>query len=292
MPGRDYNIRSLFPPGNTDLRRSTSFSGADTNVVFSIPIIKPVILNEGTHMESVTLQTLTISSASSVLPVRRAGESKARHYTKGARTFAGSMVFTVLGQDPFQQIASVDALNNTVRGDGHWHIDQMPPFDAIILCANEMGESGMQMIHNITLTNWGTTYSVDDMYIESSYTYVAEHVSPFITGRFATLAEVAQIHDRFNNLKAFDVVGDDATIRELRRMSDDMQDIYGNTQTDLRLQVMAPYANQLISAGINTALPIGGLNYGTVGMFQYNLFDPGIPPTYNLLNNRQDVINQ
>lgn len=126
------------------------------------------------------MQTITISSTTSVNPVRQLGHRKVKSYTKGARTFAGSMIFTVIDKDPFQELFAFDALNTAVRSDGKWHIDMLPPFDAIITGVNEGGAAGVQIIQGITLTNTGTTYSVDDMYTESTYTYVAEHVTPFI----------------------------------------------------------------------------------------------------------------
>ncbi len=59
-------------------------------------------------------------------------------------------------------MANIDALQSSVRGDASWSIDQMAPFDAVILCTNEMGESGLQVIFDITLTHWGTTYSIEE----------------------------------------------------------------------------------------------------------------------------------
>jgi hypothetical protein len=56
----------------------------------------------------------------------------------------------------------------------------MPPFDIIIVAANETGGVGAQIISNARIVNWGTTYSVDDIYTEATYTYIAEHVTPFL----------------------------------------------------------------------------------------------------------------
>ena len=202
-------------------------------VIFVLPTIAPTFKLEDSSMESTQLQTITISSTSSVLPVRGVGRSKPLCYTKGARTFAGSMVFTVLAQDPFQRIANVDALNNTVRGDGHWHIDQMAPFDAIIMCTNEMGESGMQIIHDITLTHWGTTFSVEDIYIESTYTYVAEHVTPFISTKFGYATDLVAIRALEDTLFAVGKTPDDAMFRVGEREAGEEYDVYGLQKNDL-----------------------------------------------------------
>jgi len=170
------NIEKTF---NSQQSLIQSYSGTDISVLFSMPPFFS-IGNKLPRKLSAEIHTLTISSAASLLPVRAVGEAKARAYTKGARTFAGTMIFTVLDKDPFQEIFALDALNGSTLQDGLWHIDQMPPFDAVITASNEAGLSAVQLISNIVFSNWGTTYSVDDMYTESTYTYMAEHVSPLI----------------------------------------------------------------------------------------------------------------
>lgn len=158
-----------------------SFSGTDFSVVL---VIDSAYLNNALPAKPLKLssemQTITISSTASVSPVRILGRRKPRCYGKGARTFAGSMIFSVIDKDPFQELFTFDAMNSAVRSDGKWHVDMLPPFDIILSAINEGGTAGVQVISGITLTNTGTTYSVDDIYTESTYTYVAEHVSPFI----------------------------------------------------------------------------------------------------------------
>jgi hypothetical protein len=90
------------------------------------------------------------------------------------------MIFTVINKDPLMELFSLDTLNQSATNDGSWHIDSMPPLDCAIVAQNETGGMAVQVIHGIRFTNWGTTYSIDDMYVESSYTYIAEHVTPFV----------------------------------------------------------------------------------------------------------------
>jgi len=161
------------------------FSGADCKVIFMLSagekMTKPIFSVGRKDVQE--LQTITITSASSVMPVRRVGELKPISYGRGGRTFAGTMVFTVINKDPFMELFAVDG-SSPSTSEYQWHVDQIPPFDAMIIAQNESGGTGIQVIHGIRLVNWGTTYSVDDMYIESTYTYVAEHVSPFAYDTF------------------------------------------------------------------------------------------------------------
>jgi len=157
------------------------FNGTDIMAIFSVPITEPAYLLKAPHKISNELQTITITSTMSVLPVRCLGRAKPKAYTKGARTFAGSMVFTVLNGDPFSEIFCIDGFNSSVFNDNAWHIDQMPPFDIILNAQNETGGYAAQIIEGVYITHWGVTHSVDDMFLEYTYTYLAENVTPFLS---------------------------------------------------------------------------------------------------------------
>lgn len=161
-----------------------SFSGADISVMFIMGGLQLRSLDSRKPFKHASdIQTITISSTTSVLPIRSLGNKRPIAFTRGARTFAGSMIFTVIDKDPFQEIFAM-AADASSPADGSWHIDEMPPFDILINAANESGKSGMQLISGVTLSNYGTTYSVDDIFTEITYTYMAEHVSPFVESVF------------------------------------------------------------------------------------------------------------
>jgi hypothetical protein len=169
----------MTQPNTYDSDFQQSFSGADISVIIVLP--RHFMIGAKGPMKVISaMQTLTISSTASVLPVRNVGRATPRSYLKGARTFAGTMIFTVLDKDPFQELFAIDTLQSPDISNGNWHIDQMPPFDIVITAANEFGTTAIQYIHEVTIMNHGVTYSVDDMYTESSYSYVAKYVSPFV----------------------------------------------------------------------------------------------------------------
>ena len=193
---------------NAAVPESQTFAGSDVQVIFIIPIDSQAARpdsNVPPYLESKDLQTITVSSTSSLLPVRRIGEKKPISYSTGARTFAGSMIFTVVNKDPLMELFSLDTLNQSATNDGSWHIDSMPPLDCAIIAQNETGGLAVQVIHGIRFTNWGTTYSIDDMYVESSYTYIAEHVTPFVISTF----DAAMLYGTI----AKALVGADGTVR-------------------------------------------------------------------------------
>lgn len=121
------------------------------------------------------IQTISISYTSSVFPVRRLGERTAKFYNKGARSFAGTIIFTHLNEDIFYMASKIYGSGNSDL----YYLDDIPPFNIIINASNEYGESAIKVIYNVTLTHAGTAHSVDDLFTEHSVTYIAEHVTPF-----------------------------------------------------------------------------------------------------------------
>lgn len=198
-PGRNPDAAAVDRDGFG--RSYHSFSGADIHVTFHVPseflpisspglrFLDPNQLLEGAPgaydfigdsrglLLVGNLQTLTISSARSVAPVRRLGEAQAHHYTAGARTIAGSMVFSMLYRNAFYEIYRRAVSENVHES---FFVDMLPPFTIIVNAENEAGYRGRQIISGVKLVNTGVTYSVDDLYTEETFSYVARDASPFI----------------------------------------------------------------------------------------------------------------
>lgn len=124
------------------------------------------------------IQTLSVSSARSVHPVRRLGESHVTQYTRGARTIAGSMVCVSGDRDPFLKIAakSVREKNSIAP----FFTDEIPSFSILIMAGDEYGNISHAALSDLTITNFGQTFSSDDMYLENTYTYVARFYHPLL----------------------------------------------------------------------------------------------------------------
>lgn len=159
------------------------FSGPGIEAVIYMPLLtlgnavgkdKPKVVKLG------NLQTISISSTRSISPVRVFGQSNAIAYTKGAITFAGTMVFATINQGAFTDIYDIDLAESYVNGSTNALVHYLPPFSIVLTVTNESGAAGIQVINNITITNSGAVYSIDDLYLEEQYTYVATNISPFI----------------------------------------------------------------------------------------------------------------
>ena len=143
------------------------------------------------------LQTLTVSSARSFGPVRRLGENRAVEYKGGARTIAGTLVFGLLNRDVFS-----DYMRDVIPGAqaDNWRgpdfVDELPPFNILIRGGNEYGAMASAMLIGVRVTNFGTTFSVDDLFTEATYSYVAEHYIPFVEDWRKTLSNFDQTINR------------------------------------------------------------------------------------------------
>lgn len=168
-----------------------AFSGADISCGILLPAMDPIEMREAgmkpdtrakaIYREFAELQTLTISSAKSVAPVRRLGESHVHAYTRGSRTIAGSMIFTNFNRDVFSDFYRAHPKDNFINSVAPFHVDQIPEFHIIISAANEMGTFANMALVNVSLVNFGTTMSIHDLMIESTYTYVAQFMFPFVS---------------------------------------------------------------------------------------------------------------
>jgi len=137
------------------------------------------------------LQTLTVSSARNVSPVRRLGESHVHKYTRGARTIAGTLVFALLDRDVFGEFYRQNP--NEVDSGAPFFVDQIPEFHIFVSGENEYGGRVSAGLLNITLTNFGQTVSVDDIYTEVTYTYVAQFFLPFVEDNNTFLNKVQKV---------------------------------------------------------------------------------------------------
>jgi hypothetical protein len=114
--------------------------------------------------------------------VRTFGRATPIGYTRGGRTFAGTLVFATLEKDPFSEIYRPDALHESwIDSSTSLLVDQLPPFNLVIVASNELGGIARQIVSGVTLLNYGTTYSIDDIYTETTYTYLATDITPLLS---------------------------------------------------------------------------------------------------------------
>lgn len=145
-----------------------SFSGCD--MVATILLPKP-----GTSKKQVyalgELQTISYSIHMDRQPVRAIGNINVKDYVMGPRTIAGSLVFAVFNKH-FANKMMKDIGDSTNPGYA-FLIDEIPPFDIVISAANEYGLRSRMVIYGVRLVNEGQVMSVNDVYTENTYQFVA-----------------------------------------------------------------------------------------------------------------------
>jgi len=65
-----------------------------------------------------------------------------------------------------------------------WYVDQILPFNSVIVGANEYGGATARIISGCELLNEASGSSVDDIMLDESHTYVALHASPYMGLQF------------------------------------------------------------------------------------------------------------
>lgn len=123
-----------------------------------------------------TLQTISYSIHQEKMPVRVLGNMNAKDWVFGPRTIAGSLVFAVLNKHWLVDLYDQLYENAEMKG---WHFitDEIPPFNITISFANEYGFDSRMAIYGVRLINEGQTMSVNDLYIENTYQFVANDIN-------------------------------------------------------------------------------------------------------------------
>ncbi len=186
--------------------KNQSFSGADIKAVIYLPLLTKASITGKDNLKFkvfADLQTISISSTRSVSPVRVFGRSSPIAYTRGARTFAGSLVFATIRKDPFTDVVDAAVTESFVNASTSLVADQLPPFSVVITACTELGATAIQVIHGITITNYGTTYSIDDMYTETTYTYVATDVTPLYEPNRSSKDLAKTVNSAFSSVSQF-----------------------------------------------------------------------------------------
>jgi len=206
---------ALSQLGPTRLRNNlqfNTFTGSDIRPLLYMPPnpdVEDTKKRFGYFQEFGNLQTITISSHRPAAPVRRLGHANAK-WVRSVRTFAGSMIFNRLETDAFLQAYGRTDLEKS--DDVPFFIDQVPPFHVLLHARNEMGMRASAAILNITITDFGDAYTIEDLVPEVTYSYVAEWVHPFMDRdhwRRQVRDAVSWLDDQ-GQPKASDLMPDDA----------------------------------------------------------------------------------
>lgn len=125
-----------------------------------------------------TLQTLSLQTFREKVAVRALGNSYCKGYTRGPRTIAGSMIFTVFNEHALAKLIRAMSGKASIYGERDTEIssliaDQLPPIDLTIVMANEYGQLAQMGIYGVEFVTDGMTMSVEDILTEEVVQFVA-----------------------------------------------------------------------------------------------------------------------
>lgn len=164
--------------------------------------------NKGAFLELGTLQTISVQSHREKFGVRALGHSYVKAYTRGPRTIAGSMIFTIFHEHAFAKLMRAMVAAEKNRELSSLIPDQLPPLDLTILFANEYGQTSEFRIYGLEILNDGVTYSIEDLLSENVIQFVARDVDPLVSkGNILADRKTRNIADTYNNGGARDLPG-------------------------------------------------------------------------------------
>lgn len=154
--------------GNHISKYYQSFSGTDTLAFIMMPGSSPVVIG--------SLTTISYSMYRNKKPVINIGRTNINGITRGSRIFAGTMIFTLINQHWLKELQEqLDWL----KGFDELKVDELPLFDIMIVSANEYGNVVSMYIYGIDFTDEAQTISVEDLFTENTFSFVARDISNF-----------------------------------------------------------------------------------------------------------------
>ena len=150
-----------------------SYSGTDIVVTAQLSIDNK---STGNIMTMGSLQTLSYSVYDRMEPIHSLGNINAKDYVHTHRYIAGSMVFAVFDEHWAKRFLEEYRKANNIPSSEKILTDEMPPLNLTISMGNEYGSASRFVLYGVRFFNEGMTVSVNDIYTEHTYQYVALNI--------------------------------------------------------------------------------------------------------------------
>lgn len=183
---KDAMSKLRVEKGLPDPFSNMSFAGTDISATMVIPNIDRSngtinTVNSTDVLELAEIQTISYSIHRENSPVRTLGHVNPRGFVKGARTIAGSLIFTVFNEYAFYRIREYKQIMSETGLFFAPLADMLPPFDIVLTFFNEYGLGAKMKIYGVSIVDEGQTMSVDDLITEQTYTFMARGIQPMVS---------------------------------------------------------------------------------------------------------------
>lgn len=166
-PAVNYNASS-----SDYLYKNVSYSGTDMVVTAQLCINN----TKSEFMTIGSLQTITYSVYDRMEPIHSLGNVNAKDYVHTHRYIAGSMIFAVFDQHWAKEFIEKYCKSAGIPESDKILTDEIPPMNITISMGNEYGCSSRVALYGVRLFNEGMTMSVNDIYTEHTYQFVALNI--------------------------------------------------------------------------------------------------------------------
>lgn len=166
-PAVNYNSSS-----SDYLYKNVSYSGTDMVVTAQLCIGD----TKSEFMTLGSLQTITYSVYDRMEPIHSLGNVNAKDYVHTHRYIAGSMIFAVFDQHWAKEFIEKYCRSAGIAESEKILTDEIPPMNITISMGNEYGSSSRIALYSVRLFNEGMTMSVNDIYTEHTYQFVALNI--------------------------------------------------------------------------------------------------------------------
>jgi hypothetical protein len=176
-PSRDTK-RPIVSPFSYHDRWGETYSGADMVVFMAFPGYKPIEIG--------TASTVSYTTYREKKQVRTLGRISAKGITKGTRTISGRLIFTVIAEHIVESIRREVPYLRDIKTI---LMDELPPFDLLVSFGNEYGSGAGLVIQGITTVDEQKTLSIEDLFTENIFTYLAMALEPMRDMHASNIAE-------------------------------------------------------------------------------------------------------
>ncbi len=143
----------------------SSYSGTDIISVFRFPVIdEPLVFGE--------LNTISYSIYRNKFPVRALGHINPKGHTKGPRTIAGTLIFTMFNK------AIINRIIKKIYHSKNFNLlpDELPPFSITMTMCNESGEYTVKSLYGVELVEENQIISAEDLQVNEQFSFVAQDI--------------------------------------------------------------------------------------------------------------------
>lgn len=152
--------------------KNVSYSGVDMVVTAQLCMGN----TKSEYMTMGSLQTISYSVYDRMEPIHSLGNINAKDYVHTHRYIAGSMVFAVFDQHWCKEFIEAYMKTAGISSSEKILTDEIPPMNLTISMGNEYGCSSRIALYSVRLFNEGMTMSVNDIYTEHTYQFVALNI--------------------------------------------------------------------------------------------------------------------